>query len=80
VRIVTLIALPCLLTACGASLPDERPVPPPSLVAPCARPVALPDRGLSQAEVEVMWGRDRSALRTCGGQLDGLAAWAAGSR
>jgi len=36
--------------------------------------VALPDRGLMQGEVETLWGRDRSALRECGGKQKGLAA------
>jgi len=27
-----------------------------------------------QAEVETLWGRDRSALRTCGAKVKGLAA------
>ena len=74
--ILMLVGLPLALTACagspGVSVP--RPGPPPSLTAPCAAPVALPDRGLTQAEVETLWGRDRSALRECGGKLRGLAA------
>jgi hypothetical protein len=49
---------------------------PPSLLAPAAPPVALPDRALAQAEVEILWGRDRTALRQCGSQIDGLARWA----
>ena len=49
------------------------PNPPPSLIAPCRAPVALPDRGLMQGEVETLWGRDRSALRECGGKVRGLA-------
>jgi len=35
----------------------------------------LPERALSQVEVERFWGRDRSALRACGEQVDGLAQW-----
>jgi hypothetical protein len=52
-----------------------RPSPPPSLTAPVPLPVQLPDRGLSQRETEIYWGRDRSALRQCVGQLEGLADW-----
>jgi hypothetical protein len=67
----------CLLAGCAGST-SSKPLPPEaSLTAPCAAPVALPNRGLSDREVEVFWGRDRSALRACGGQLDGLAGWAA---
>lgn len=53
-----------LLTACGASDPVK-----PS-VAPCVMPIDLPDRALSDRDVEVMWGRDRSSLRECGARLE----------
>ena len=42
---------------------------PPSLTAPCAAPVPLPIRDLSDQEIEVLWGRDRSALRECGSRF-----------
>lgn len=59
------------LTACGASTPfAEPPKPPPTLAAPCARPVVLPDRYLSDRDVEVFWGRDRNALVECGGKVE----------
>jgi len=32
---------------------------------PCARPVDLPDRDLTQAEVTAGWGTDRTSLRAC---------------
>lgn len=68
------LAAPLLaLTACAASPSVKAPSPPPSLTAPCRAPVALPDRGLSQGEVETLWGRDRSALRECGAKVKGLA-------
>lgn len=38
---------------------------PPSLTAPCAAPVTIPERNISGAEVEIGWGRDRAALRDC---------------
>ena len=57
------LALVCLLTACGAST-SARPA-----VAPCALPVVLPARALSDREIELLWGRDRTALRNCGGRL-----------
>ncbi|WP_414832176.1 hypothetical protein [Afifella sp. YEN Y35] len=60
------------LTACGGSkiLPvAEAPIlepAPAELSAPCADPVTLPGRGLTQAEVEKLWARDRVALTRCG--------------
>jgi hypothetical protein len=67
-----MMALPLsLLTACGASISDRAPVPP-SLTAPCRPPAVLPERALTQTEVEVLWGRDRTALRDCGSKVDGL--------
>lgn len=36
---------------------------------PCAGPVQLPERALNDQEIEVLWGRDRSELRTCGNRL-----------
>lgn len=69
-----LAALPLVLAACSGSTVADLALPPPaSLVAPCPRPVLLPERALSQVEVERFWGRDRSALRACGEQVDGLA-------
>jgi hypothetical protein len=66
-----------LLAGCSASISGKPIAPPPSLTAPCARPVALPEGDMTQRSVEVHWGRDRSALRSCADQLDGLAAWIA---
>lgn len=64
------------LTACaGSTVSDLRPAPPPSLTAACARPVALPDRAITQGEAEVFWGRDRRALRACGSRHAGLVDW-----
>jgi hypothetical protein len=40
--------------------------------------VRLPERELTQAEVERFWGRDRSALRACGDQVKALAEWVSG--
>ncbi len=59
-----LLALACLgLASCG--LPSGEAKPP-----PCALPVELPDRGLNDQEIELLWGRDRSALRDCGRRLE----------
>ena len=59
------------LTACAASRPSaEAPVALPQLpgrlAGDCARPVELPARALTQAEVETLWARDRAALVSCG--------------
>lgn len=39
--------------------PDSR------LVQRCLRAVQLPDRAITQAELEELWGTDRARLRTC---------------
>jgi hypothetical protein len=39
--------------------------------------VALPDRDMTQGEVETAWGRDRGALRACASRHNGLVGWAA---
>jgi hypothetical protein len=77
VRIPALVASLLALTACAGSTGGEAPVPrpSPSLLAACARPVALPNRAMTQAEVEVSWGRDRSALRACVSRHAGLVEW-----
>jgi hypothetical protein len=31
--------------------------------------VVLPDRALSDQDIEVLWGRDRSALRECAARV-----------
>lgn len=75
-----LIALPWALTACAGLTVGELRIaaPPPSLVAPCAGPTKLPARGLSQSEVETLWGRDRSSLRTCKGKHGAMVVRDAG--
>jgi hypothetical protein len=42
----------------------ERELPAVAIV-PCAAPVPLPDRRLGERETADLWGRDRTALRTC---------------
>jgi len=69
IRIVTLVGLPLVLTACAASTVAILTIgPPPSLLALCAIPMNLPERALTRAEVEAFWGRDRTALRWCQGR------------
>lgn len=75
-RTVLAVCACLLLVSCASTGADVVAVSPPaSLTVPCAGPVALPERALTDAEIEVMWGRDRSALRACGSRLAGLAAW-----
>lgn len=39
-----------------------------SITGPCNRPVKLPNRALSQADVEKYWSRDRANLVKCAGE------------
>ncbi len=62
------IPLVWALTGCGGSTNSgEKPA---SVTLPPPSPTLLPDRALSDREVEVFWGRDRAALRMCIGQLE----------
>lgn len=65
-----LIAQLSLLAACGESIgsiePPKLVSPSVSLTKPCTRPVLLPERAMSQSEVEARWVRDRANLITCG--------------
>jgi hypothetical protein len=75
-----LIAPLLALTACaGSRAADIEPLPP-SVAAPCPLPVVLPQRGLTQAEVERFWGADRDALRDCGARHGLAVAHVAGQR
>ncbi|MGY5789069.1 hypothetical protein ACXHXM_02060 len=38
---------------------------PPTARTACPRPVALPDRDLTEKEVTSAWGKDRTALIAC---------------
>ena len=40
---------------------------------PCAPPVVVPVRWLSDQEVEVLWARDRRELLDCGGKVEVLS-------
>lgn len=63
-RLPALLVL--MLSGCAASNSAETPL------APCEPPVTLPDRALSDRDIEILWGRDRDALRTCGERLAAL--------
>jgi hypothetical protein len=63
-------------TACAGSTPFAKA---PQLAAPdreltrdCADPTVLPDRELTQAEVERYWGEDRFRLAVCRDRNRGL--------
>lgn len=62
----------CPLAGCGVSAKSNDL--PPSLTIPCDRPVALPDRALSDRDVEILWGRDRRALAECADKAATLSA------
>ena len=71
------MAAVCLLVALSACASDEATAPiapaiPPSLLVPCAAPVEIPPGAMSERDVEIGWGRDRAALRACGGQVAAL--------
>ena len=64
-----------LLAGCAGSNSVEPISPPPSLTLPCKEPSDLPDRSINDQEIEVFWGRDRSALRECTSRHQGLVTW-----
>jgi len=73
------MAAACLLGALSGCGSNEKaapiaPVIPPSLLVPCSAPVAIPPGIMSERDVELGWGRDRAALRACGGQVLALAS------
>ena len=74
-----LLVLPLTLTACGGLIKLVGVTNPPILVDPpvilvqsCKEPILLPDRGLTQAEVESYWINDRENLIRCDLQLQEL--------
>lgn len=63
-----------IMTVSACSTRDDRPVVKVEFIRPvlpaeariaCARPVTLPDRGLTAREVGTLWDRDRSHLEIC---------------
>jgi hypothetical protein len=57
----------CLLIGCGGLTRFDEDLP------PCADPVDLPDRALSDQDIEVFWGRDRVALLDCAAKVEVLS-------
>ena len=76
-----LIALLLVLAACTdstQSVENFRLDPPPaSLTIPCAQAAELPERVLTQAEVESFWLADRRRLAECRSRYKRLIEWAA---
>lgn len=63
-RTLVLTGLCSTLTACGGSIRYVEVPVPPELAAPCAEAVEIPG-ALTQARAEILWMRDRAALRDC---------------
>lgn len=68
------------LQACAVSKPSvesriDLPALPSKFISTTCKPGALPDRALTQAEVEKLWARDRARLSKCGYSLGGLIAF-----
>jgi len=80
-RALTLIFFAAILAGCNSSKetlpvavkPRIDPVPV-ELRIPCEPPVTLPDRELSQNEVEKYWSGDRGELSKCGARHAAHAA------
>src|SRR5262245_23316821 len=69
--ILTLIVSVLALTACKGSIKyteTNLTAADAALSAPCNRPVKLPARALTQADVESYWARDRISLVRCAGE------------
>lgn len=67
------------VTACSASTPSvSGPIllpPLPHSVTTCERPGLLPEAGLTRAQVEQLWARDRGNLIKCGATLETLITY-----
>lgn len=78
-RILTATALVLALTGCAgltdffkAKQAPRLDPPPKALQSRCQDPVLLPERELTQQEVEAYWGRDRANLIVCTDRHSGL--------
>lgn len=74
-RILTLGVLLLALTACAGSTKSGSLKPEVYVTQKCSRPVLLPERALTQAEVEKFWAKDRKALLQCGMTKETLLKW-----
>ena len=75
-KIPTLIVPLLALTACGDLMNSVEPPslepPPVSFTQPCERPILLPNREVTQSEVETLWAGDRVRLITCANRYSAL--------
>lgn len=78
-RILMLAVALSVLTACAGSGPSADRLridpPAPSLTEPCDYATELPNRSMSQREVEEFWIEDRRRLAECRGKHEGLTNW-----
>jgi len=72
-QILLLSLLPFLVVGCKGSTGSVKPET--SMLRSCALPASLPDRDLTQAEVERFWIRDRQNLINCGVSKKALVNW-----
>jgi hypothetical protein len=67
-----------LLTACGGSTKLDKPglqaAIDSKLLEKCSRPVKLPNRDLTQLDIERFWAKDRAELIKCGLTKEKLVA------
>ena len=66
IRLWPLIAALALTGACSSTAYVES-------ADPCAAPVYVPERWLSDREVTLLWAQDRRELLNCGGKVEVLS-------
>ena len=74
-KTLTLGVLLLAVTGCAASTKSGNIKPELAVTQKCQRPVKLPDRELTQVEVEKYWLKDRKALIQCGVTKEALISW-----
>jgi hypothetical protein len=65
----------CAVSKPSVSAPIDLPALPDRFIQTSCVPGDLPDRALTQAEVEKLWARDRARLAKCGYSRGGLIAF-----
>jgi hypothetical protein len=72
-----ILALP--LASCGGSTPSSDDIrltgPDQSVMAPCTRPVAIPETATTQGQQAALWRRDRLNLVACVEKHDLTVTW-----
>lgn len=66
-RTLLLLSSALALIGCEGSTPFVK------AADPCAKPVQVPERWLTDREVELLWGRDRKELLNCGDKVETLS-------